>query len=109
MKKRFRQVEFITANRAFPRMPLGNESNSKIHPLGISSITFRFDPAKRRYAGKTENVARLALSVKHIQGDRPPHHRIGRAELEECGTATIGPSFPGKGRGTLVGCRVTLS
>jgi len=36
---------------------------AQIHPLQISSVRLRRDPGLRRFAGTTENVARLALAL----------------------------------------------
>ncbi|HLN26812.1 MAG TPA: prolyl oligopeptidase family serine peptidase [Gemmataceae bacterium] len=44
---------------------------SQLHAFRLSSIHLSHDPGKRSFAGKTENVARLALDIAHLVPGKP--------------------------------------
>src|SRR5439155_17604489 len=40
---------------------------AQVKPMEFSSVQIRVDPVKRRFAGTTDNVARLALDLGHSE------------------------------------------
>jgi dienelactone hydrolase len=88
-----RQVEFVTENPEISAKCHWATIEQQIHPLMFSSINIRFDPAKRRFAGKTVNVSRLALSVKHIQGDGTLIIELDGQKLENVELPEAAPLF----------------
>lgn len=66
-----RTVEFCTSNPGVSSRCNWLEIYSQIHALQISSATVGFDPGKRRFVGQTDNVACLALDLKHLTNDEP--------------------------------------
>jgi poly(3-hydroxybutyrate) depolymerase len=61
-----RRVDFVTTNPGVSAWShwVGIEAQSK--QLLPSTVHLRYDPGVRRFAGTTENVARLALDLRHI-------------------------------------------
>ena len=62
-----RQVNFTTVNPGVSAWSHWAGIEAQIEPLVASSVILRWDPWQRRFAGTTENVARLALKLDHAQ------------------------------------------
>ncbi len=62
-----RQVNFTTVNPGVSAWSRWAGIEAQASPLVASSVNLRWDPWQRRFAGTTENVARLALSLDHAQ------------------------------------------
>jgi predicted esterase len=65
--ERIRHVDFRTPN---PGISASNHwlcIEAQTRQLEMSSADVRFDPGKRRFIGRTENVARLAFDVSHME------------------------------------------
>jgi dienelactone hydrolase len=58
-----REVRFVTANPGLSSRCHWARIEAQVEPLQSSSIDLRLDPGTRRFAGTTENVARLALEI----------------------------------------------
>jgi hypothetical protein len=58
-----RRVDFITANPGVSARLHWATIEAQVKHLAPSAIHLNFDPAKRRFTGATENVARLKLDV----------------------------------------------
>lgn len=66
-----RQVNFTTVNPAVSATCQWLEIQQQVHPLQKSVTNIRWDPGMRRFVGTTENVARLALNLGHVQPGKP--------------------------------------
>ena len=66
-----RHVEFSTANPGISAWRQWACIEAQIHPLEPSSVYLRYDPWKLRFAGTTDNVARLALDLAHATKAEP--------------------------------------
>jgi pimeloyl-ACP methyl ester carboxylesterase len=66
-----RKVEFITASPGVSARSQWASIEAQQHALKFSWVEIACDPAKRRFAGKTENVARLALDLAPLTADQP--------------------------------------
>lgn len=64
-----RQVDFITVNPGVSAWSHWAGIEAQIHALAPSSVSISFDPMRRRFAGKTDNVARLCLRLDHMPPD----------------------------------------
>ncbi len=62
-----RQIDFVTTSPAVSAWCHWASIEAQVKQLQPSSISLRFDPGRRRFAGKTENVARLALDLGHVR------------------------------------------
>ncbi len=61
-----RQVDFVTVNPGVSAWSHWAGIEAQIHSLAPSSVSIGFDPMRRRFAGKTDNVARLCLRLDHV-------------------------------------------
>jgi poly(3-hydroxybutyrate) depolymerase len=66
-----RHIDFTTANPGISAWSHWACIEAQLHPLKLSSISLRFEPADRLFTGTTENVARLALDVSHLKAGEP--------------------------------------
>ncbi len=66
-----RQVEFATMNPGVSAWCYWAGIEAQQQPGKVSTISLRHDPWKRRFSGKTENVARLALDLRHVRPRLP--------------------------------------
>ncbi len=67
----FRQNDFTTADPGISAWSHWAGIVQQIHPLMLSSFSIRYDPGKRRFVGKTSNIAILALKLDHLDPDGP--------------------------------------
>lgn len=66
-----RQIDFTTVNPGVSADCHWVGVSQQTHPLQKSVVNIRWDPGTRRFVGFTENVARLALSLRHIKAGKP--------------------------------------
>jgi hypothetical protein len=66
-----RRVDFTTANPGVSARAHWATIEAQKVPMAISSIHLDRDPKARRIAGRTDNVARLALDVRHLDPGGP--------------------------------------
>jgi dienelactone hydrolase len=83
-----RELEFTTASPGVSAACHWVEIEAQDHTLQPSTIRLRCDPGRRRFAGTTENVARLALDA----GRLPPGEPVS-VELD--GQKILGIPWPG--------------
>ena len=62
-----RQINFTTVNPGISASCHWLVIQQQVHPLKKSVADVRWGPGKRRFVGTTENVARLAFSLSHVQ------------------------------------------
>jgi dienelactone hydrolase len=89
-----RDVRFTTANPEIGSRCHWATIEAQLKPLDFSTITLRYDPIKRRYSGKTENVARLSLDLSHMEPGKPLSVELDGAKLDPV-------EWPADGRLTL--------
>ncbi len=77
-----RRVEFVTVNPGVSAWCRWAGIEAQHKPLVPSRIQLTQDAAKRRIAGTTENVARLALSVGHLKPGEPIHVELDGQTVE---------------------------
>jgi poly(3-hydroxybutyrate) depolymerase len=77
-----RQVNFTIVNPGVSASCHWLEVQQQLHPLQKSVANIRWDPGMRRFVGTTENVARLALSLGHIQPGKPLKVQVDGQTLE---------------------------
>jgi len=65
------RVDFQTASPGVSARCRWATIESQLHPFRLSSIHLSHDPGKRSFAGKTDNVARLALDIAHLVPGTP--------------------------------------
>ncbi len=68
-----RHVEFITASPGVSARSHWATIETQIAQFKLSSVSLDLDANARRFSGKTENVARLALDCGHLSADEPIH------------------------------------
>ncbi len=84
-----REVEFATMNPAISSRSRWASIEAQAKPLAPSTIKLNARPFKRRFDGTTQNVARLALDVRHLAPGEP-------IEVELDGTPAIHVEWPGE-------------
>jgi pimeloyl-ACP methyl ester carboxylesterase len=70
-RKGVRKVEFVTASPGVSARCYWATVEAQQHPLKYSRIDITCDPDRRRFAGTTENVARLALDLAPLKPGEP--------------------------------------
>ena len=81
------EVDFTTANPGVSASSHWVCIEAQQHPLALSRATLRYDSTQRRFTGKTDNVSRLALGLKHL---RPG----GKVSVELDGQKLDGIPYP---------------
>jgi len=66
-----RHIRFVTMNPENSATMRWASIIAQQRQMAPSSIDLLFDPHLRRFSGKTQNVARMALSVRHLEGGKP--------------------------------------
>ncbi|HTV43093.1 MAG TPA: prolyl oligopeptidase family serine peptidase [Candidatus Sulfotelmatobacter sp.] len=66
-----RDIHFTTVNPGVSATCHWLEIEQQIHELEPSSIDVRWDPGKRRFAGTTANIQRLAFDLRNIAPGKP--------------------------------------
>ncbi len=77
-----RQVEFTTASPGVSAWCHWAGIEAQHKAFTPSSLSLRHDPDERSFAGKTENVARLALDVGHAKPGKPIRVELDGQKLE---------------------------
>jgi pimeloyl-ACP methyl ester carboxylesterase len=70
-------VEFVTASPGVSASCFWATIEAQTKPYELSTIKIELDPAKRAFTGKTTNVARLALDLRHL-----PPNKLVSVELD---------------------------
>lgn len=60
-------INFSTANPGISSSSHWVSIEAQQHALAKSVVVMRYDPDRRKFAGTTENVARLALTLDHVR------------------------------------------
>jgi hypothetical protein len=81
-KERVRHVEFMTPNPGISAWCHWLCIEAQTKQLAMSTADVRFDPGKRRFVGRAENVARLTIDVSHVEaGDSIAIEMDGQASF----------------------------
>jgi len=93
-----RQVSFTTVNPGVSAWChwVGIEAQQRL--LEPASVDLRCDPLSRRFAGTTDNVARLSLRVEHLEAGPPLSIHLDGQQIDD---------IPWPGRGAQLWCRRT--
>ena len=75
-----REIEFHTANPGVSASSHWVTIEAQIHALAPSSVEISLDPKARKFAGKTENVARLMLDLTELSKPRERDTKDGKAD-----------------------------
>ncbi len=86
-----RKVEFVTASPGVSARSYWATIEAQQHALKFSRVEITCDPAKRRFAGKTDNVARLALDLVPLKPGEPLAVELDGQKIEKI-------DWPAKGR-----------
>jgi pimeloyl-ACP methyl ester carboxylesterase len=78
-----RQIDFRTASPGVSARSHWATIEAQVRPLLLSTIQLHWDSAKRRFSGKTDNVARLSLDVSHFKADSPLNIELDDTKLEK--------------------------
>jgi hypothetical protein len=66
-----RQVDFVTASPGVSAWSHWAGIEAQVKAMKPSTVHLRHDPWLRRFAGTTDNVARLALDLRHVRPGAP--------------------------------------
>lgn len=86
-----RKVEFATPNPGISARSHWAEILQQTHPLQVSRVAIQVDPGKRRFAGSTDNVERLALYVHGLM-------EAGLPVAVDLDGQSLSVPWPGRGR-----------
>jgi pimeloyl-ACP methyl ester carboxylesterase len=78
-----RQVDFVTASPGVSAWSHWLGIETQTHALRPSSVSVRYDPGQRRFAGTTDNVARLALDLRHLEPGKPMHVELDGQKIDD--------------------------
>jgi pimeloyl-ACP methyl ester carboxylesterase len=78
-----RHVDFVTASPGVSAWSHWVGIETQIHELKPSSVSLRYDPSQHRFAGTTENVARLALDLRHLEPGKPIHVELDGQKIKD--------------------------
>jgi predicted esterase len=78
-----RQVDFITASPGVSAACHWAFIEDQIHAMRLSSVSLKWDPGRRRFHGTTDNVARLALDVRHLPAHKPIEVALDDQEVKD--------------------------
>ena len=76
-----RPVDFVTASPGVSAWCGWAAVEAQQHALRPSTLHLRYDAGRRRFAGTTDNVARLALDVSAVPPGAPLHAEVDGQEL----------------------------
>lgn len=85
-----RQINFTTVNPGVSASCHWVEVEQQTHPLQKSVANIRWDPGLRRFVGTTENVARLALNLGHVEPGKPLKVQLDGQTLESVPWPAVG-------------------
>jgi len=77
-----RDVNFVTVNPGVSARFRWATIESQVQAMRPSGVRLRWNPGSRTFAGETSNVRRLALSVAHVDGDKPISIDIDRCRID---------------------------
>ena len=77
-----RRIEFATASPGVSPRSQWVSIEAQAEQLKLSSVDISQDPEKRRFAGKTQNVSRLAIHLSHLKPDEPIEVELDGQKLE---------------------------
>jgi len=86
-----KHIEFITANPGVSPSSHWVSIEAQRHPLVFSKVNITQDTDKRSFTGTTDNVARLAFEVSHLDAQGP-------IQIELDGQALPAAAYPDGGR-----------
>jgi poly(3-hydroxybutyrate) depolymerase len=66
-----REVDFTTVSPGVSAWSHWAAVEAQLKPMRPSTIHIRHDPWRRRFVGSTDNVARLALDLRHVRPGEP--------------------------------------
>jgi pimeloyl-ACP methyl ester carboxylesterase len=78
-----RHVDFVTASPGVSAWSHWLGIETQVHDLKPSSASVRYDPGQRRFTGTTDNVARLALDLRHLESGKPIHVELDGQKIED--------------------------
>jgi hypothetical protein len=78
-----RRVDFVTASPGVSAECHWAVIEAQQKAFKVSSVQLTHDPDKRTFAGKTDNVARLALDVGHLKPGAPVHVELDGQKLAD--------------------------
>jgi poly(3-hydroxybutyrate) depolymerase len=78
-----REVSFLTACPGVSARSRWLTIEAQQKQLQLSGVTLRFDPGLRRFAGTTDNVARLALDLGHVRPGSPLRVELDGQKLKD--------------------------
>jgi len=87
-----REIEFHTANPGVSASSHWVTTEAQVHALEPSSVEISLDAKARKFAGKTENVARLVLDLTELSKPRERETKEGKVDatvLTAGGTLTV--------------------
>jgi dienelactone hydrolase len=76
-----RQIDFVTANPGISAWSHWVGIEAQIEQLKPSSVSIRHDPGLRRFVGTTNNVARLAIDLRHVEPGKAIQVELDDQEL----------------------------
>jgi pimeloyl-ACP methyl ester carboxylesterase len=77
------KVDFFTASPVVSAWCHWAGIEAQMHAFKVSSVHLNYDPGKRAFTGTTDNVARLALDLGHLQPGKPIQVELDRQKLEQ--------------------------
>jgi poly(3-hydroxybutyrate) depolymerase len=86
-----REVRFTTVNPGVSARSHWLTIAQQVSPLRVSWADVRCDPGQRRFLGRTENVALLALDVGHLPGGEPLNVELDGQKLSLLPRPKAGP------------------
>jgi dienelactone hydrolase len=82
-RREVRKVEFVTASPGVSARCYWATIEAQQHALKFSRVEMTCDPDKRRFSGKSENVARLALDLAPLKPGQPLTVELDGQKLEK--------------------------
>jgi hypothetical protein len=78
-----RHVEFVTASPGVSARSHWVTIEAQVEQFKPSSVTIDHDPKTRKFVGKTENAARLALDIGHLSAGEPVHVELDGERISD--------------------------
>ncbi len=78
-----RHVEFVTASPGVSASSHWVTIEAQLEQLKPSKVDVRFDPDARRFAGSTENVARLSIDLGHVEAGTAIQLELDGQKIED--------------------------
>jgi pimeloyl-ACP methyl ester carboxylesterase len=84
-RREVRKIDFTTASPSVSPRSYWATIEAQQHAFKFSHVELSCDPQKRRFAGKTENVARLALDLAPLKQAEPFSVELDGQKLDKIG------------------------